>query len=86
MLGIRPEHVNISDNHGIPAELVSGDYLGGETVITARIGGQEILIRAAGRIRVTKPIAALLSWSDRDVHVFNAKSGKRDDKIEALAV
>ena len=86
MLGIRPEHVNISDSQGIPAELISGDYLGAETVITARIGGQEVLVRTAGRVRVTRPVAAHLSWSDRDVHVFDAKSGKRDDTIEALAV
>ena len=86
MLGIRPEHVKISDSHGIPAELVSGDYLGAETVITAHIGSQEILVRAAGRVRVTKPVTALLSWSERDVHVFKVENGTRDDSVEALAV
>ena len=86
MLGIRPEHVKISDSQGIPAELVSGDYLGAETVITARIGSQEILVRAAGRVRVTKPVAAHLSWSDQNIHVFDSKSGKRNDSVQGLAV
>jgi sn-glycerol 3-phosphate transport system ATP-binding protein len=86
MFGIRPEHVKISDSQGISAELVSGDYLGAETVITARIGSQEILVRAAGRVRVRKPVQALLSWSERDVHVFKVGNGARDDSVEALAV
>ena len=86
MLGIRPEHVNISDSQGIPAKLMSGDYLGAETVITARIGSQEILVRAPGRVRVTKPVAAHLSWSDQNVHVFDTDSGKRNDNVKALAI
>jgi sn-glycerol 3-phosphate transport system ATP-binding protein len=86
MLGIRPEHVNISDSQGIPAKLMSGDYLGAETVITARVGSQEILIRAPGRVRVTKPVAACLSWSDQNVHVFDTESGKRNDNVKALAI
>ena len=86
LLGIRPEHVTISDSQGIPAELMSADYLGAETVVTARIGSQEILVRTAGRVSVPQPAAARLSWGDRDVHVFDAESGKRDENVKALPV
>jgi hypothetical protein len=55
-------------------------------VITARIGSQEILVRAPGRVRVTKPVAAHLSWSDQNVHVFDTESGKRNDNVKALAI
>lgn len=85
-LGIRPEHITITENQGIPAELMSADYLGAETVVTARIGNQEILVRTAGRVSVPQPVAARLSWSDQDVHVFDAESGKRDDCVKALPV
>ena len=34
-VGIRPEHITISDSRGLPAELVSADYLGSETMIDA---------------------------------------------------
>ena len=30
-VGIRPEHITISDSRGLPAELVGADYLGSET-------------------------------------------------------
>tara|TARA_E500000331_G_scaffold175227_1_gene169090 strand:+ start:2273 stop:3340 length:1068 start_codon:yes stop_codon:yes gene_type:complete len=86
LLGIRPEHITISDNQGISAELISADYLGAETVVTARVGSQEALIRATGRISVPKPVAAYLTWHHEDVHVFNAESGKRDDNVKALPV
>ena len=46
-VGIRPEHITISDSIGLPAELVSADYLGSETMIDARIGGQPVLVRLA---------------------------------------
>ena len=84
--GIRPEHISISDNHGIAAELVSADYLGAETVITARIGSQEILIRSAGRVSVPRPVAARLEWRPEDVHVFDSDTGMRNDSVKASEI
>jgi len=83
-LGIRPEHISISQNQGVAAELLMADYLGAETIITARIGNQEVLVRALGRIGVPSPVSARLIWRSEDVHVFDADTGKRDDGIKAL--
>ena len=85
-VGIRPEHITISDSEGLPAELVSADYLGSETMIDARIGGQPVLVRWPGQMKLNKPTNARLSWSGSDVHVFDAVSGKRNDKLKACDV
>jgi len=85
MLGIRPEHIYVSDEQsgGVAAELLMSDYLGAETILTARIGQQEILIRAQGRINVPQPVGARLRWRAADVHVFDTATGRRVDGVEA---
>ncbi|MEK9854151.1 MAG: ABC transporter ATP-binding protein, partial [Rhodobiaceae bacterium] len=86
IVGVRPEHISISDSKGIPAELISADYLGSETMIDARIGGQPVLVRWPGQMRLTEPMTARLSWDSSHVHVFDAASGKREDNIKACTV
>jgi len=77
IFGIRPEHVTIAAEGGLPAELVVGDYLGADTIITARIGGQPIQVRVPGRLPVTPGEIARLCWSSEHVHVFDRASGRR---------
>jgi len=84
--GIRPEHIRLSDDRGIEAELISADYLGSETIVAARIGQQDVLVQATGHIKVPHPIETRLMWHASDVHVFNARTGKRDDTVEALEI
>jgi sn-glycerol 3-phosphate transport system ATP-binding protein len=86
IVGIRPEHITLSDDKGIAAELLHADYLGSETIIDARISGQPILVRASGHIKLPKPIAARLSWRSENVHIFDAISGVRDDLSRAFNV
>lgn len=86
VIGIRPEHISICDNEGVTAELMSADYLGSETIIDARIAGQQILVRHPGRIRLPKPITAKLRWQSKDVHIFNAESGIRIDTVSTYNV
>lgn len=82
--GIRPEHIRITDDHGIEAELISADYLGSETIVAASIGTQTVLVQAPGHIKVPHPIKTRLSWQAGHVHVFQAETGKRDDTVRAL--
>ncbi|MCZ4280640.1 ABC transporter ATP-binding protein [Kiloniella laminariae] len=83
ILGIRPENIRIVDAGGIPARLISADYLGADTVITARIGTQELQVRTPGRVSVPEPYNARLQWQKEDVHLFDPSSGKRNDTIKA---
>ena len=86
LIGIRPEDISLSNDHGLDAKLISADYLGADTVVTALVGKQEILVRTPGKIRVTEPTATKLQWGKEAVHIFDRKSGKRNDEIEALTI
>jgi sn-glycerol 3-phosphate transport system ATP-binding protein len=76
-LGIRPEDINLRDHGGIVADLMSTDYLGADTIITAGIGDQTLLVRVPGRVRIAHGERAALSWEPGAAHLFDATSGER---------
>lgn len=77
MMGIRPEHITVSDGDGVPAELIAVDYQGADTIMNARIGDQAVRITVPGRFIIGRSNQARLTWSNEAVHIFDAKSGKR---------
>lgn len=83
-LGVRPEDIRLSDTGGVPARLVNAEYLGADTIVTAQIGSQSLLVRAAGRMRVAEGQAVRLGWRSPDAHVFETQSGRRIEGREAL--
>ncbi len=86
LFGVRPEHLVISDQGGVEAELLSSDYLGSETTVSARVGNQKVLVNVSGHMRVLKPKKVRLTWLSEHVHVFDAKSGKRNETLQAIPV
>ncbi|MEK7755359.1 MAG: ABC transporter ATP-binding protein [Acidobacteriota bacterium] len=83
-LGVRPEDIRLSDTAGVPARLINAEYLGADTIVTARIGEQSLLVRVAGRVRVDTEQAVHLGWRSRDAHVFETRSGNRVEGREAI--
>jgi sn-glycerol 3-phosphate transport system ATP-binding protein len=84
-LGVRPEHVEVIDNgtdddRGLSSVITALDYHGADTVVTLRLGEQEILARVAGRFRGALGTAARVRWSDGDAHVFD-DNGRRQDEM-----
>jgi sn-glycerol 3-phosphate transport system ATP-binding protein len=77
MLGVRPEHVRLSDNFGIPATVVAVEYLGADTIVTSRAGSETIALRAAGRLGLQPGAAVRIAWAPDSVHLFDRASGKR---------
>jgi sn-glycerol 3-phosphate transport system ATP-binding protein len=76
-LGIRPEHIRIIGDGGVPASLVASDYLGADTILTARVGEQDILVRVPGHRRVSGAEAVRLTWPRENAHMFDAATGRR---------
>jgi sn-glycerol 3-phosphate transport system ATP-binding protein len=85
-LGIRPEHIEIRDFGGLPAELVWSDYLGADTILTARVGSQSLLVRVPGRFDAARGMSANLVWAPENVHVFDAATRHRVSGRQALAM
>jgi len=83
-LGVRPEDIRLSETAGVPARLVNAEYLGADTIVTARIGTQSLLVRVAGRVRVAAEQPVYLGWRSRDAHVFETQSGNRMEGREAI--
>ncbi len=83
-LGVRPEHIAVTESGGVPATVASCDYLGADTIVSARIGAQEVLVRAPGRFGLAAGETVGLTWSEADTHVFDAGNGRRADGIARL--
>jgi sn-glycerol 3-phosphate transport system ATP-binding protein len=81
---VRPEDIRLSETAGVPARLVNAEYLGADTIVTARIGTQSLLVRVAGRVRVAAEQPVYLGWRSRDAHVFETQSGNRMEGREAI--
>ncbi|MFQ5776091.1 MAG: ABC transporter ATP-binding protein [Kiloniellaceae bacterium] len=85
-LGIRPEHIRIAEGGGLPAELVWSDYLGADTIVTAGLGTQSLMVRVSGRFGIRGGERANLVWAPEHVHVFDAATGRRVRGRQALAM
>ena len=84
-LGIRPEDIELRDQGDFYVELVAADYLGADTIVTARLGGQSLLVRVPGRVRIAQGERAALSWTPEAIHLFDATSGRRAEMREKSA-
>jgi sn-glycerol 3-phosphate transport system ATP-binding protein len=83
-LGVRPEHVRLVDAGGVSAEVTSAEYHGADTILTARVGRESMLARAAGQLRLAPGAHVRLGWDSGSVHVFDAASGTRSDAFQSL--
>lgn len=84
-LGIRPEDIQLSDHDGIAVELVAADYLGADTIVTAKTGDQSLLVRVPGRVSIVDGEKTRLGWAPEAIHLFDAESGKRTEIRERSA-
>ncbi len=69
-LGIRPEHLSVGAS-GLVVTVRSVDYLGGETVIRAYAGKNDIHIKYAGRTSPNAGDTIKVSWHPENVRAFD---------------
>jgi sn-glycerol 3-phosphate transport system ATP-binding protein len=80
VLGLRPEDVTVDtapNASGIHAVVTAVEYLGGEALVTCRIGERPIVARVRGN--EAPPVGATVgvSWQASAAHVFDAATGNR---------
>jgi sn-glycerol 3-phosphate transport system ATP-binding protein len=76
VLGVRPEKISLADS-GLPAEVLSLEYLGADSLIACKVGANEWIVRQSGKIRLAAGNRIHLTWPAAENHWFEAKSGKR---------
>jgi len=80
-LGIRPEHIRLvgegGPEGGIRGTVTSAEYHGADTVVTARVGEESLLVRAPGQVTLAAGSQVRLGWEPGAVHVFDAQNGMR---------
>jgi sn-glycerol 3-phosphate transport system ATP-binding protein len=77
-LGVRPEHIRIVAEGGVPAVVTSAEYHGADTVITAQAGAESLLVRAPGHLALGAGARVRLAWDPESIHVFDAGTGARE--------
>ncbi|HEY5896867.1 MAG TPA: ABC transporter ATP-binding protein, partial [Burkholderiales bacterium] len=76
-LGVRPEDIRIVADGGVAATVTSAEYHGADTVVTARIGDESLVLRAAGQVALAPGASLRLGWPPEAQHLFDAASGMR---------
>jgi sn-glycerol 3-phosphate transport system ATP-binding protein len=70
MLGVRPEHISLAFEKGVRAIVEGVEYLGGDSLLTCRIGGQALAVRAPGSVGISRGDPAWLTWAPGAQHFF----------------
>src|SRR5690348_4033453 len=72
MLGVRPEHMQLAFETGVRATVDSVEYLGGDSLVSCRIGEQPIAVRVAGSVALGRGDATWVRWASGAQHYFDA--------------
>ena len=80
-LGIRPEDIELrtdASTGGIPALVVSDEYLGADTIAHVTVGSHSIRVRMSGKHALAGH-SCRLYWARENAHLFDADGLRRDD-------
>jgi sn-glycerol 3-phosphate transport system ATP-binding protein len=77
VLGVRPEHVMLVADGGVPGSVSSTEYHGADSILTVQVGEESLLVRTPGRVQLADGAAVRLGWKPGEMHVFDAASGMR---------
>ncbi len=79
VLGVRPEQVKIAEEPGdntIPATVYAGQPAGSETLVTVRVGGDELLLKQIGIAEYDIDQEVLLKIKPDRFNVYNKETGR----------
>jgi sn-glycerol 3-phosphate transport system ATP-binding protein len=76
-LGVRAEHIAVGRDAGIEARVEGVEYLGADSLLQCRVGGQPLAARVAGRVGLASGDTTRLSWAQGAQHFFDGANGAR---------
>jgi sn-glycerol 3-phosphate transport system ATP-binding protein len=77
-VGVRPEDIRLS-GEGVPARIESIEYLGADTLVAGRAGGETIVARLPGRVNNAIGDTVFMVWDADRQHLFDLSDGNRLD-------
>jgi sn-glycerol 3-phosphate transport system ATP-binding protein len=79
-LGIRPEDIELhpASHPGIPATVLSEEYLGADTIAYVAVGSHTLRVRLSGKQAFTGQPCSLY-WATENTHLFDANGLRRND-------
>ena len=79
-LGVRAEDIRlVSAQSGVPAQVISVEYLGAEALVQCRLGNGDVLVRTAQSEPLNVGDLVGLQWPSDRQHFFDAATGQRLD-------
>jgi sn-glycerol 3-phosphate transport system ATP-binding protein len=78
VLGVRPEDISLASG-GMDAAVESVEYLGADTILACRAGGQRVLVRLGGQSALKPGERVGLNWAPGARHLFDKATGRRLD-------
>ncbi|MET3924229.1 ABC transporter ATP-binding protein [Devosia sp. 2618] len=82
-LGIRPEHIILSDK-GLPAIVENSEYFGADSIVTCLLGTQRINLRVPGPPSLTAGAEVKLQWPASAMHFFDKQTTLRRNDVDAV--
>lgn len=82
-LGVRPEHVRITDGGRLAAVVQSAEYFGADTIVTCTAGADSIAARVPGRHELAPGTRVRLDWAPNAEHFFDVATGRRRDDVSS---
>ena len=76
-VGVRPEHIRLTDNAGIKAAVEHVEYLGADVLADCRIGESVVMGRIEGQSTLQPKTQVALGWDQKDMHFFDTATGAR---------
>jgi sn-glycerol 3-phosphate transport system ATP-binding protein len=77
-LGVRPEHIQLAVDRGHEAQVLSVEYLGGDSLVACRLGAATIAVRTAGAVGLVAGDAVRLVWPGGAQHYFDTSGVRRE--------
>ena len=71
-LGVRPEHISLGTDQGIPATIASVEYFGADSIVLAKLGSHAgVAVRTAGHLSAEPGTGIRLHWATPHQHFFD---------------
>ncbi|KZK89137.1 sn-glycerol-3-phosphate import ATP-binding protein UgpC [Pseudovibrio sp. Ad5] len=86
LLGLRPEDIRLTGENGVPAQVISLEYMGADTLANCSVGGEKLFVRVKGCTELSPGQNIGLAWDDKIPASFQRDTGKRREEFKPVEV